>query len=107
MSQAFIEHINIDANGVARIAGSRSRVSQIVVDKVQNDMTPEAIVEAYPHLTLSDVYAALTYYYDNREQIEEEILEGKRLYEESMQKQRTDPVFRSLLDALKQRASHE
>ena len=107
MSQAFIEHIAIDAHGVARIAGSRSRVSQIVVDKVDNGMTPEAIVDAYPHLSLSDVYAALTYYYDNRDRIDEEIREGKRLYEEGLQKQRTDPAFRSLLDSLKQRSNQE
>jgi uncharacterized protein (DUF433 family) len=75
-----VEHIAIDSKGIARIAGSRSRVSQIVVDHRQ--MSAEGIVREYPHLKLADVYAALTYYYDHREQIEHEIEEGQRLVEE-------------------------
>jgi hypothetical protein len=31
------------------------------------------IVADYPHLTLADVYAALSYYHDNREQIDQDI----------------------------------
>jgi uncharacterized protein (DUF433 family) len=80
MSQAPVQRIAIDSKGVARVAGSRSRVSQIVVDHRQ--MSPEEIVEQYPHLTLADVYAALAYYYDHRELIDSEIEEGKRIVEE-------------------------
>jgi hypothetical protein len=33
-------------------------------------MSPDEIVFAYPTITLSDVHAALAYYYENREQID-------------------------------------
>jgi hypothetical protein len=33
-------------------------------------MSPDEIVSAYPTLTLSDVRAALAYYFENREQID-------------------------------------
>ena len=42
-------------------------------------MSPDEIVSSYPSLTLSDVHAALAYYYENREQIDADILEGERL----------------------------
>lgn len=102
MSQTPVQRIQIDAKGIARIAGSRSRVSQIVVD--HQHLTPEEIVATYPHLTLADVHAALAYYNDHREQIDAEIREGERLYEEGLARQRNDPKFQSLVEELKRRA---
>ena len=102
MSQAPVQHIAIDPKGVARIAGSRSRVSQIVID--HRTMSPEAIVEAYPHLTLADVHAALAYYYDHREQIDAEIAEGDRLYQEGLERQRNDPKLQAVIQEMKRRA---
>ncbi len=36
-------------------------------------MTPEEIILEYPHLSLAQVHAALSYYHVNRDQIETEI----------------------------------
>ena len=58
MTTIFIDHIALDDHGVARVGGTRSRVSQIVCD-VRNGLAPEQIVAEYPHLTLAQVYAAL------------------------------------------------
>ncbi len=45
-------------------------------------LTPDEIVERYPGLTLSDVYAALAYYFDHREQIEQDLADEAELAEE-------------------------
>jgi hypothetical protein len=45
-------------------------------------MTPDEIVSAHPSLTLSEVHAALAYYYENRAQIDADIREGQRYAEE-------------------------
>jgi hypothetical protein len=45
-------------------------------------MSPDEIVSAYPTITLSDVHAALAYYYEHREQIDAEIEAGKKYVEE-------------------------
>ena len=34
--------------------------------------SPDEIVDMFPGITLADVYAALTYYFDNRQEIEDE-----------------------------------
>lgn len=40
-------------------------------------MSPDEIVYQYPSITLADVYAALTYYHDYREEIRQQIEEGE------------------------------
>ncbi len=59
--------------GRARIAGHRVRVQDVVVLHEVRGMTPREIVGEYPGITLADVHAALVYYYDNQEEIAEDL----------------------------------
>jgi uncharacterized protein (DUF433 family) len=68
--------------GKPRIAGSRIQVKHVAIMHERQGMTPEAIVSEYPHLTLADIYAALAYYHDHREQINAEIVADRQWYEE-------------------------
>ncbi len=68
--------------GKPRIAGSRIQVKHVVVMHERQGMTPEAIVSEFPHLTLADVYAALAYYHDHREEITADIKAEREWYEE-------------------------
>ena len=45
----------------------------IVIWHEDLSMSPDEIVTAYPHITLSDVHAALAYYFDNVEEIRDDI----------------------------------
>ena len=45
-------------------------------------MSPDEIVSQYPSINLSDVYAALAYYYDHLEEIRLHIEEDKRYVRE-------------------------
>jgi uncharacterized protein (DUF433 family) len=56
--------------GRACIAGHRIRVMDIVALYNTRSMSPSEIIDQYPGLTLADVYAALTYYHDNRAEID-------------------------------------
>src|SRR4051794_8881430 len=56
--------------GRACIAGHRIRVLDIVVWHEKRGFSPDEIVDLFPGITLADVYAALAYYFDNREEIE-------------------------------------
>lgn len=58
--------------GRACIAGHRIRVMDIVVWYEMRGYRPEQIVDLFPGISLADVYAALAYYFDNREEIEAE-----------------------------------
>ena len=78
------QHIEITpgvCGGKARIAGHRIRVQDIVIDYEHWGMSPEKIVNELP-ITLADVHAALAYYYDNMEEIRNQIREGEKLVAE-------------------------
>jgi uncharacterized protein (DUF433 family) len=59
--------------GKACIAGHRIRVMDIVIWHEDLVVSPDEIVAAFPELTLSDVHAALAYYFDNVEEIRNDI----------------------------------
>ncbi len=58
--------------GRACIAGHRIRVQDIVVWHEMRGYSPDEIVDIFPGITLADVFAALTYFFDNRPEIEDE-----------------------------------
>lgn len=67
-------HIEVEAAGVARLeAHPRTRVAQIVMDYLAHGWSPEEICRHYPYLTLAETHAAMTYYYDHRDQVDAEI----------------------------------
>lgn len=51
------------------VVGTDIKVSQIANEVERLGMTPDEVVEAHPHLTLADVHAALTYYFDHQAEI--------------------------------------
>ena len=57
--------------GEPRIAGHRIRVRDVVAARDLGGLAPEEIASSvYPGLTLGQVYAALAYYEDHRNQID-------------------------------------
>ena len=66
-------HVEIDEQGVARIEGTRIKVRQIALEHTAWNLDAEKIQEGHPHLSLSSVLSALAYFYDHKNQIEEEI----------------------------------
>lgn len=60
--------------------------------------TVEEIADTY-NLSLSDVYAALAYYHDHREEIDKSILDGEKLVEE-MKKEIPSKLNKELLDKI-------
>jgi len=84
MSDVLVQHI-VKTPGVMggkpRIDGHRIRVSDIVVWHEKMGWSPDEIVDQFPGLTLADVYAALTYYFDHRAEIEDEFAREAKLVE--------------------------
>ena len=62
--------------GRPRIDGHRITVEDVAIWHERMGMCPDEIVSAYPTITLSDVYAALAYYHENRAAIDTDIREG-------------------------------
>ncbi|MBI1901692.1 MAG: DUF433 domain-containing protein [Planctomycetia bacterium] len=79
MSQTVATHIELRANREGRprafIAGTRVRVQDVYALSEIQGKTPGEIVRELPHLTLAQVHAALSYYFDHREAIVQEMRE--------------------------------
>jgi uncharacterized protein (DUF433 family) len=65
MTVALISHIEVDDQGVARIAGSRIKIIHLVMEKQANAWTPEELQVQFPHLSLAQIHAAFANYYDH------------------------------------------
>ncbi len=65
--------ISVDSAGIARIAGTRIKVSQIALEYGRLGSTPERIVASHPHLSAEQVDAALAFYDSHREEVEAQI----------------------------------
>ena len=59
--------------GKVCIAGHRVRVLDIVMWHEHQGMTPDEIVSHVPTITLADVHAALAYYFEHIEEIQQEM----------------------------------
>jgi uncharacterized protein (DUF433 family) len=65
--------------GKPRIDGHRITVADVAVWHERQGMSPDEIIDNHPSITLSDVYAALAYYFENRDRIDADILGGESL----------------------------
>jgi uncharacterized protein (DUF433 family) len=80
---AHIVHTPGMLGGEARIEGHRIRVRDVMAARDRGGLTPEEIASTvYPSLTLAEVYAALAYYEDHREEINRAFEEEARVVEE-------------------------
>lgn len=82
MSTITHPHIVSDpqvCGGSPRINGTRITVRTIVIASLLHGKTPEELLIDYPHLTLAGIHDALSYYYDNREEIDREVAEHEAL----------------------------
>ena len=63
-------------SGQPRVAGTRIRVSNIVLWSEQGQ-SPDEIVAGYPQLTLAAVHSALAFYFDHREEMDKLIADDE------------------------------
>jgi uncharacterized protein (DUF433 family) len=81
-SDGRIERTPGVCGGKACIAGHRFRVLDVVAWHEHQGMTPGEIVSQFPSLTLADVHAALAYYFDHIEEIQQEMQAERAFAEE-------------------------
>ncbi len=72
--------IHQDERGVAWVAGTNTKVIEIILDYVQ-DQSPEQIHGEYPHLSLAQIHAAVTYYRQHEQEINALMQQWQERYE--------------------------
>ena len=74
--------------GRPRIAGTGINVDTIVGVYLGSGYSPEEIVSQFPPLRLAQVFAALTYYFDNQDAMDQLMAEDEREADEWRARQR-------------------
>jgi uncharacterized protein (DUF433 family) len=72
-----IPYIALDARGRPVIDGTTVRVEQIVLNHIGSSASPQQLA-ADSNLTLSQIYAAMLYYYEHQKEMDEEIERGRQ-----------------------------
>ncbi len=87
-------HLVKDPDQPARLERHpRTRVAMIVADYVWRGWSADEIARQYPYLTLAEVHAAMTYYFDHREEIENELISEYREVEDWKKAHPTPPFL--------------
>lgn len=66
--------------GEPLIKGTKFPVRSVVTYVLRQGVTPEELITLFPHLTLAQVYDALSYYYDHKEEMDRILAENSEEY---------------------------
>ena len=86
MEQNHIEITPGFCGGKPHISGHRIRVQDIVILHEKLRLSVDEILLQYPTLNFSDIYAALSYYFDYKEQIDKDIQNEQHFSESFIKK---------------------
>ena len=73
---------NIDKD-LPCVEGTRLRVQDVAGNHLAG-RSPEEIREAYPSYTLAQIFSALAYYYDHKEELDRQMEERRRMAEAAL-----------------------
>jgi uncharacterized protein (DUF433 family) len=99
MAPTLTAHIHLDERGVAWIDDTNVKVVEVVLDKRAYGWSPDEIHAQHPALSLAQIHAALSYYYDHQQAIDAYI-ERQHQWVESLAAQAGDSPVRKRLRAL-------
>ena len=93
--------IELDEKNRAWLKGTQINVIEVALDKMAYGWSPEEIHFQHPSLSLTQIYAALSYYYEHQIEFDAEIMrqvnESDRLAAES--RAQNPALYRKLLEA--------
>jgi uncharacterized protein (DUF433 family) len=83
MPSATYAHIEVASDGTAYVAGTRTKVLEVALDRIAHHWDADEIHRQHPHLSLGQIYAALAYYFDHKAELDARIEEQLRFVEHS------------------------
>ena len=96
-------HISLAEDGTPTIAGSTTKVVELVGELYAYGWSPAEMRFQHPHLTLGQIHSALAYYFDHREILDKD-LERRIALGETLRQSTAEPPIVHRLRSLKQGA---
>ena len=91
-------HIGLNQNNVPIILGTTLKVVELVMAQRAYGWTPEELQINHRHLSMGQIYAALAYYWDHRDRLDEDI-QRRDTYVADLEQQAQDSPFVARLRA--------
>lgn len=76
------QHIVLNETGVPVIAGTTIKIVELVLDHTAYGWSPEELHLQHPHLSLGQIHSALAYYWDHKQEIDQDIEQRLRQVDE-------------------------
>ena len=76
MTIAVNLHVDFTSEGVPIIAGTQTKVEEVVLDHLAYHWDAYEIHQQHPYLSLAQIHSALAYYYDHQAEMDQTIEEG-------------------------------
>jgi uncharacterized protein (DUF433 family) len=89
----YVEH---DDQGIPFIAGTTMKIVELVVAQRAHGWSPEELSFQFPQLTMAQIHSALAYYWDNQQQLDEDIERRTEAAEALRSAARHSPLARRL-----------
>jgi uncharacterized protein (DUF433 family) len=96
VSSTSMPHILVDDAGVAWIEDTNVKVIEVVLDRIAHGWSPEEIHFQHRYLSMAQIHAALTWYYDHQAALDADIDRRLRHVEEQMARSTESPLYRRL-----------
>jgi uncharacterized protein (DUF433 family) len=82
------EHIVLDDDGVPLITGTTMKVIELVLEQTAYGWSAEELHFQHPYLSLGQIHSALAYYWDHKDELDQDIARRHARVEEL---RRTNP----------------
>jgi len=92
LARVAYPHIEENPKGIAYVSGTQTKVMEIALDRMAHHWDADEIQRQHPHLSLGQIYAALAYYSDHQQELDEQIEEQIRSVEQSRAAAGESPV---------------
>jgi uncharacterized protein (DUF433 family) len=92
------EHIQLDDRGVPIIAGTTIKVVELIMAQMSHGWSPEELHFQHPYLTLGQIYSALAFYWDHKQELDADIEQREQFARQSRAEAGPSPLLAKLRD---------
>lgn len=95
-TQTDHKYVELNAEGVPYIAGTTMKVIELVTGQIAHGWSPEELHFQHPYLTMSQIYSALSYYWDHKQELDDDIQRREEYANKLRQEAGETPLVKKL-----------
>jgi len=94
-------HLEVDASGAPVLTGTTMKIAELVMAQRAHGWSPEELHFQFPELPLGQIHSALAYYWDHKQELDQDIERRTRRVEEI--RREIEPRSAPLMEKLRAR----